>query len=104
MKDKIKQIMLDKLKEMSEEIFEDEACYVDCCSVMNNIAQMLLQCDENESVKNTLKNYSTVELIKELLNRKCTKAKINLDTQEYDQIIELHLALSLNEANQLILK
>lgn len=71
MKDKVKQIMLDKLKEMAEENFTDEACYNGCCSVMNDIAQTLLQCDENESIKEekSLKDYSIEELAKELISR-----------------------------------
>lgn len=76
MKDKVKQIMLGRLKEMSEERFIDEACYNGCCSVMNEIAQTLLQCDENESIKEekSLKDYSIEELAKELISRDSVSA------------------------------
>lgn len=71
MEDEVKQIMFDKLKEMSKESFIDEACYNGCCSVMNEIAQTLLQCDENDSIEEekSLKDYSIEELSKELLSR-----------------------------------
>lgn len=82
MKDEVKQIMFDKLNEMSEEKFVDEACYNGCCSIMNDIAQALLQCDcdddknenikekqENAGTKKSLKDYSIEELAKELISR-----------------------------------
>lgn len=74
--------MFDKLNEMSEEKFVDEACYNGCCSIMNDIAQTLLQCDcdddKNENIKEkqemlglkkSLKDYSIEELAKELITR-----------------------------------
>jgi len=43
MKEEIRQILLEKLKKMSEARFTDEMSYVDNCRVMNEIAITLLE-------------------------------------------------------------